>query len=63
MKAKPAQNGRKSTPAAFKALCRAAKKAVELGRITGTPAYVLRNGQIIDAAKRIRKTRKLHGQA
>jgi hypothetical protein len=38
--------------AALKALRRAAKKAVELAQITGTPAYVLENGRIVDIAKR-----------
>jgi hypothetical protein len=48
---------------ALKALRRAAKKAIELGRLTRTPAYVLKNGQIVDAAKRTPKTRKIHGKA
>jgi hypothetical protein len=43
---------------ALKALRRAAKKAVELARLTGTHAYVLENGRIVDIAKRKRKTRK-----
>jgi len=38
-----------------------AKKAVELARLTGTPAYVLDNGRIVDIAKRRRKTRKTAG--
>ena len=50
----------KSIPGALSALHRAAKKAVELGRLTGTPAYVLENGRIVDAAKRVRKKRKRH---
>jgi hypothetical protein len=53
---------KKTAPAALKALRRAAKKAVDLGRLTGTPAYVLKNGRIVDAAKPTRKTRKFHGQ-
>jgi hypothetical protein len=36
----------------LKALRRAAKKAVELARRTGTPAYVWENGRIVDIAKR-----------
>ena len=63
MKAKPAPNGRTPARPALKALRRAAKNAVELGRLTGTPAYVLRNGRIVDAAKRNRKARKIHGHA
>jgi hypothetical protein len=57
MKANPKSNGRKPEPPALKALRRAAKKAIELGRLTGTPAYVLKDGRIIDAAKRTRKIR------
>lgn len=60
MRPKGTLNGKKSTPAALVALRRAAKKAVELGRKTGTPAYVLENGQIVDAAKQPRKNRKSH---
>jgi hypothetical protein len=63
MKSKPASNGKKPIPPALKALRRAAKEAVELAHRTGTPAYVLRNGQIVDAAKRPRKVRKLRGRA
>jgi hypothetical protein len=37
---------------ALKALRRSAKKAVELARTTGTPAYVMENGKIVDATKR-----------
>jgi len=48
---------------ALQALRRAAKRAVELGRRTGTPAYVLENGRIVDAAKRGRTTRKRQGHA
>jgi hypothetical protein len=43
---------------ALKALRRAAKKAVELARATGTPAYVLEDGRIVDAAKRPRRAKK-----
>lgn len=43
------------------ALERAAKKAVELARRTGTPAYVLRNGKIVDAARPPRGKRKKNG--
>ncbi len=34
--------------ASAKALRRAARQALELGKRTGTPVYVLRNGQIVD---------------
>jgi hypothetical protein len=43
---------------ALKALRRAAKNAVELARLTGTPAYVLENGRIVDIAKRGRTTKR-----
>ena len=58
MKGEAPSNKRKTMPPALKALRRAAKKAVELARLTGTPAYVLENGRIVDIAKRRRKTRK-----
>jgi hypothetical protein len=61
MKAKRTPNAKNLPPAALKALRRAAKKAVELGCLTGTPAYVLENGRIVDAAKPTRKTRMIHG--
>ncbi len=38
--------------AADVALCRAARRARELGRKTGTPVYVLKNGRIVDLTKR-----------
>jgi hypothetical protein len=60
MKPKSTANGKKPPPAALKALRRAAKKAVELGRLTRTPAYVLKNGQIVDAAKQARNAPKTH---
>ncbi len=58
MKGKASSDGEKMAADALKALRRAAKKAVELARLTGTPAYVLENGRIVDIAKRKRKTRK-----
>ena len=58
MKTKTGSGGRKIARGALQALHRAAKKAVELGRRTGTPAYVLENGRIVDAAKRGRTTRR-----
>ena len=63
MKAKPAAKAKKSVPPALKALRRAAKKAVEFARLTGTPAYVMENGRIIDIAKRKRQRRKNGGSA
>ncbi len=57
MKAKASSNA-KETPPALKALRRAAKRAIERARLTGTPAYVLENGRIVDAAKQTRTTRK-----
>jgi len=59
MKAKASSDGEKMATDALKALRRAAKKAVELARLTGTPAYVLENGRIVDIAKRKRKIRKV----
>ena len=38
------------TPAPV-ALRRAARQAVELARRTGTPAWVLKDGKLVDAAK------------
>jgi hypothetical protein len=59
MTAKPASVRRGKAPPALKALRRAAKNAVELARRTGTAAYVMENGRIIDAAKPIRKNRRI----
>jgi hypothetical protein len=61
MKRKAPSIAKEPVPDALKALRRAAKKAVELARMTGTPAYVLENGRIVDIAKRKRKTRKTKG--
>ena len=36
--------------ASAKALRRAAKRALELGRQTGTPVYVMKRGKIVDIA-------------
>ena len=52
MKEKAATKKRKSVPPDLRPLRRAAKKAVELARLTGTPAYVWENGRIVDIAKR-----------
>jgi len=40
--------------ASLKALRRAARRALELGTRTGTPVYVLQNGNIIDLTKQKR---------
>jgi hypothetical protein len=58
MKRKTSSNAKEPVPDALQALRRAAKKAVELARLTGTHAYVLENGRIVDIAKRKGKTRK-----
>ncbi|MFL5243080.1 MAG: hypothetical protein ACJ8FY_13310 [Gemmataceae bacterium] len=52
MKSKTSVKESKAAKGVLKALQRAGKKAVELARLTGTPALVIRNGQIVDAAKR-----------
>lgn len=52
MKPKRKSNSTKAADPVLEALRRAGRKAVELGRLTGTPAYVLRNGRIVDAARR-----------
>jgi hypothetical protein len=63
MSTSAASDGKKIAHEALRALRRAAKRAVELGRRTGTPAYVLENGRIVDAAKRVRTTRRKQGHA
>jgi hypothetical protein len=59
MKPAAASKGKKGAPPALLALRRAAKKAIELARTTGTSAYVLKDGHIVDAAP----ARKSHGRA
>ena len=49
--------GKKTSDDALNALRRAAKTAVELARATGTPAYVMENGKIVDATKRKGRSR------
>jgi len=44
--------------AALAALKRAAKNAIELARRTGTPAWIMEDGKLIDVAKPARKTAK-----
>lgn len=39
--------------ASEKALRRAARRALELGLQTGTPVYVMENGQIVDLTKQV----------
>ena len=41
-----------------RALRRAARKALELGIKTGTPVYVIKNGEIVDLTKDQQATRK-----
>ena len=41
--------------ASAKALRRAARRALELGLSTGTPVYVLKNGEIVDLTKQVRR--------
>ncbi len=48
----------KRQPMALAALKRASKQAVELARQTKTPAWVLEDGKLVDAARPQRKTRK-----
>jgi hypothetical protein len=45
-------------PLALIALKRAAKKAVEIARQTGTAAYVLKNGKIVDISRNKRRMPK-----
>jgi hypothetical protein len=40
------------------ALRRAARRALQIGLETGTPVYVLLDGQIVDLAKRYRRKTK-----
>jgi hypothetical protein len=63
MKRKRPSANQKPELAALAALKRAAKNAIELARRTGTPAWVLENGKLIDAAKPARKTAKNHRRA
>jgi hypothetical protein len=63
VKAKQGSNGKKTADGALQALRRAATKAVELARLTGTPAYVLENDRIVDVAKRTKKKPKKRGRA
>jgi hypothetical protein len=51
-------------PAALRSLRRSAKTAVAWARLTGTPAYVIDDGKIVDIAKqRRRANHKPRGKA
>jgi hypothetical protein len=50
-------------PPELAALKRAAKEAIELARRTGTSAWVMVNGQIVDATKLRTKPAKRSGRA
>ncbi|MCX7016562.1 MAG: hypothetical protein NTW86_29060 [Candidatus Sumerlaeota bacterium] len=41
-----------------RALRRAARRALELGRQTGTPVYVIKNGRIVDLTQEGRNRKK-----
>jgi hypothetical protein len=47
-KSTPARGKVEAKPVAMKALQRAAQNALNLGKRTGTPVYVLEKGKIID---------------
>ncbi len=57
MNAKSKNSQNPDVLASSKALRRAAKRAYELGKKTGTPVYVLRNGKIVDLTKKTRSKR------
>ena len=42
----------------LRALRRAAKNALALGLRTGTPVYVVKNGEIVDLTKHLRPSKK-----
>ncbi len=58
MTRRPAPARKPSSPSALAALERSARKAVELARRTGTPAYVLHDGKSVDATRLPRRKRK-----
>jgi len=58
MKMRASTNRKETITPALKALRRAAKKALELARQTGTACYVLENGRIVDIAKRKEKGKR-----
>ncbi len=51
MKRKPASKKAKNGPPALRALRRAARRAVELAKRTGTPAFVLQGDDVVNIAK------------
>jgi hypothetical protein len=51
-KVTPRRQMKSSQPEALAALERAAVKALELARRTGTPAYVMEGDKIVDIARR-----------
>ena len=53
----------KAKPVALAALKRAAKDALELGRRTGTPVFVLKVGKVVDLLQTARKRSKKKRQA
>jgi hypothetical protein len=44
--------------ASAKALRRAARRALEIGKKTGTPVYVLKEGRIVDLTRQPRNRKK-----
>ena len=44
--------------ASFKALRRAARRALEIGLATGTPVYVMKNGKIVDLTEEVAGRRR-----
>ena len=57
-KSTPARGKVKAKPVAMKALQRAAQNALNLGKQTGTPVYVLEKGKIIDLTKQATSRQK-----
>jgi diaminopimelate decarboxylase len=58
VKRKRSANDDELADGVLRALRRAAKKAVEFARQTGTPCYVLENGKIVDIARSSRRARR-----
>ena len=58
MKRKSAGKSTRTKPPALRALQRAARKAVEEAKRTGTPAYVLRGDEVVDIADSTNRARK-----
>ena len=56
----------KETNDTLRALRRAARNALELGLRTGTPVYVMKDGEIVDLTKEVKRVKKSpvkHGRA